>query len=115
MSCSKTAWGKETATKDPCTIEEGWVEVEGRRGKHKRRGGGGAGRDGGEDDGGGAAGRRRRSRLSGGGGGGGGGDGGCGGVGGGSACGGLVGVVLSPIAGSAVRGERAVDAIRPYT
>ena len=34
---------------------------------------------------------------------------------GGSACGGLVGVVLSPIAGSAVRGERAVDAIRPYT
>ena len=106
---------RKPATEDPCTIEEGWVEVEGRRGKHKRRGGGGAGRDGGEDDGGGAAGRRRRSRLSGGGGGGGGGDGGCGGVGGGSACGGLVGVVLSPIAGSAVRGERAVDAICPYT
>ena len=57
MSCSKTAWGKETATEDPCTIEEGWVEVEGQRGKHKQRGGGGAGRDGGEDNGGGAAGR----------------------------------------------------------
>ena len=108
---------QKPATEDLCTIKEGWVKVEGRRGKHKRRGGGGAGRDGGEDDGGGAAGRRRRSRLSGGGGGGGGGDGGCGGVGGGSACGGLVGVVLSPIERDARFGgsEQLIRFVRRYT